>query len=113
MPNFSDRLKELRTQSGITLKDLADRLGISSRMVYYLEAGQREPNLDTIANLCDLFNVSSDYLLGKSDKPNIDSVTLEMLYKDMESEFQQPLSDELKESIKKYIELRLKNKKDT
>lgn len=65
--NFSGRLKELRQQADISQKDLAALVGISARAFRFYESGEREPNIATLITLADYFNVSLDYLIGRSD----------------------------------------------
>lgn len=67
-----NRIKELRTERGITQADLAKILKISDRAVGYYENGDREPDYSTLLKIADYFDVSIDYLLGASDikKPN-------------------------------------------
>ena len=68
---FKERLKELRKMNGITQKELAEHLGFTHVAVVKWENGQREPDFSTIVKLSQFFNVSTDYLLGKSDDPSI------------------------------------------
>jgi transcriptional regulator with XRE-family HTH domain len=67
MATFSERLRELRTQYDYSQQDLADKMGATKQMISQYERGVRKPDLDTLTALCDIFNVSSDYLMGKSD----------------------------------------------
>lgn len=67
MATFSERLRELRTQYGYSQQDLADKMSATKQMISQYERGIRKPDLDTLTALCDVFNVSSDYLMGKSD----------------------------------------------
>ena len=60
-------LKQARKNMGLTQKDVADKLGIHYTTYRNYEQGQREPNNKTILALSNLFNVSTDYLLGKED----------------------------------------------
>ena len=64
---FSERLKELRTEKGVKQKDVAEFIGISTNGDCFYELGQREPSLQTLSKLCDYFEVSADYLIGRSD----------------------------------------------
>ena len=64
---MKERLKELRLERGLTQKQVADYLGISDRGYGYYEAGRREPSIECLKKLCDLFEVSADYLIGRSD----------------------------------------------
>lgn len=66
---LSNRLKVSRKTIGKTQKDLAQYLGISERGYQNYEMGAREPNLEVLTKLADYFNVSTDYLLGRSDDP--------------------------------------------
>lgn len=64
---FSERLKELRNEAGITRSELALKLNVSTRLVCYWENGERECDFETLFKLSDVFDVSIDYLLGKKD----------------------------------------------
>ena len=66
--NLSNRLKELRQQSNASQQELADLLGVSTRAWRFYESGDREPNIAGLITLADYFNVSLDYLVGRSDK---------------------------------------------
>jgi len=68
--NFSSRLKELRQHNKVSQQELADLLGISTRAWRFYEAGDREPNIHGLITLADFFNVSLDYLVGRSDATN-------------------------------------------
>ena len=62
-----NRIKELRTEKGITQADLAKILKISDRAVGYYENGDREPDYTTLLKIAEYFDVSIDYLLGRVD----------------------------------------------
>jgi hypothetical protein len=62
------RLRELRLEKGLRLKDVAEAMGVTLRTISNYEAGIREPSLDMLVKLCKFFEVSSDYLLGLSDE---------------------------------------------
>lgn len=65
---FKDRLKELREDQGMTQEKIADKLNISRSMLSNYETGKFEPNLETLILIADFFNVSLDYLLGRTKK---------------------------------------------
>lgn len=67
---FKERLKELRKINRITQKELAEHLGFTHVAVTKWENGQREPDFSTVVKLAQFFNVSTDYLLGKTDEPS-------------------------------------------
>lgn len=73
MADLKERLRELRKQSDLSQQDIADKMGVSKQTISQYERGVREPDLDNLLALCDIFNVSADYLLGKAD------VTLRLL----------------------------------
>lgn len=71
MPKFADRLKQLRSEYGLSQQQLADKLGcISKSSINMYERGEREPGLELLEAIADFFNVDMNYLLGKSDIPN-------------------------------------------
>lgn len=65
------RLKELRKQRGVSQLRLAMDLGLSQNTVSRYETGEREADYRTLILLGDYFNVSIDYLLGRTDNPRI------------------------------------------
>lgn len=67
MSAFNDRLLELRRQRDLSQSELANYIGVNKQTISQYERGVRRPDLDTLSILCDFFNVSSDYLLGKSN----------------------------------------------
>ncbi|MDR2933127.1 MAG: helix-turn-helix transcriptional regulator [Oscillospiraceae bacterium] len=69
MVDFCDRLKKLRLEKGTPQKDLSVLLGVSVRAYQFYESGDREPNIENINKLADFFEVSADYLLGRTDDP--------------------------------------------
>ena len=65
MSGFSQRLAALRRERGMTQAELAARLGISKSAVSMYERGNREPELDLLQEMADLFGVSVSSLLGR------------------------------------------------
>jgi len=65
-----NRIKELRSEKGLLQSDVAKYIGKSERMVGFYEKGERDPNTDTLIKLSELFDVSTDYILGKSSIRN-------------------------------------------
>jgi len=64
---FNERLRQLREEKGMDREQLAARLDMSYSTIAKYEAGSRFPDQDTLLKLADIFDVSTDYLLGKSD----------------------------------------------
>lgn len=67
---FADRLSKLRTAKKLTQQDIANKLGITRQAYSFYETGKREPDYETLKKLVDLFEVSIDYLLGRSNDPS-------------------------------------------
>lgn len=64
---FAQRLKALRKEKGLKQSELAQELKVTQRKISYWEIGQLEPDLLTLWKISDYFQVSIDYLIGKSD----------------------------------------------
>ena len=64
---FAERLKALRKKHGYTQVSLAETLGVSKGTVAMWETGKRTPDFETLIKLSDLFDVRTDYILGKSN----------------------------------------------
>lgn len=65
------RLKHARENARKTQKQVADKLGISIGTLSGYERDYRDPDTDTLNNLAELYNVSADYLLGRTDDMQI------------------------------------------
>ena len=63
-----NRLKELRIEKGLTQEKLAKKIGINRTTIAKIESGDRDLTLDHIQRMSDFFNVSYDYILGKSNE---------------------------------------------
>ncbi len=68
--SFGIRVKGLREIEGITQKDLAERLQVSKANMSKYESNSIEPSMKTITKIASIFNVSTDYLLGKDESPS-------------------------------------------
>ena len=67
MPRFSERLRQLRTERGLRQADLAKHLGIAQTTVANYEQHARFPDEERLSKIAQYFDVSLDYLLGRSD----------------------------------------------
>lgn len=66
-----DRLEEPRVGHGFSREKLAERLDVGYANIYRWEREERDPQGEVIAKIANLFNVSSDYLLGRTDNPGV------------------------------------------
>lgn len=66
---FSERLLQCRKTAELSQKSLADALGVSDAAVTMMEKSRRSPSFEILCALADYFDVSLDYLVGRSDDP--------------------------------------------
>lgn len=71
MSDFATQLKIIRKKRGITQKQLAIDIGASERGIQQYELGERKPAFDILLSLADYFDVSLDYLTGRTDNPEV------------------------------------------
>lgn len=67
--DFQTRLTNIRRSKGFTQKQVADGIGISEVGLQNYENGRRKPAFDVLIALADFYDVSIDYLVGRSDDP--------------------------------------------
>ncbi|MET3545946.1 DNA-binding XRE family transcriptional regulator [Paenibacillus sp. VMFN-D1] len=65
--NYGNRISELREQRKLTQEALSITLGISRAALSHYEKNRRKPDFDTLSKLADYFQVSIDYLLGRTE----------------------------------------------
>ena len=68
--SFAQILSELRRTAGLSQRKAAADLNISQALLSHYENGAREPGLNFVCRVCDYYNVTADYLLGRSPKPD-------------------------------------------
>ena len=61
---FHELLKQLRTEAGLTQKQLGERIGVPKSVISYYELQERIPSPDTLKKIAAEFHVTTDYLLG-------------------------------------------------
>jgi len=66
-PMVGDRIRKLRTQQKLSQKELARKLDVSVATIKNWENDSSDPCLENIRTLSSIFNVTTDYLLGKSE----------------------------------------------
>nr|WP_325179342.1 helix-turn-helix transcriptional regulator [uncultured Oscillibacter sp.] len=77
MQILAKRLKELREERRIYQRELAEILDMSFRGYQNYETGQSEPKLATLLAIADYYQVSIDYLVGRTDAPDFQPVQTE------------------------------------
>lgn len=64
---IGERLRELRKERNMSQQDVADILTISQQSIQCYEANKKEPSINTLKKLADIFDVSIEYLIGAID----------------------------------------------
>ena len=97
LKTIGERIKHLRVQAKLKQVDVANKTGISTSNISRIEKNEINPSADTILQICNLFSVSSDWLLMGNElkyKPNKKTATEELLlenFRDMNQEQQRQL----------------------
>lgn len=68
--NIGSRIAKLREQRGWTQEQTAAAIGISRAALSHYEKNRREPDTETLAKFADLFHISIDYLVGRTNTPH-------------------------------------------
>ena len=72
MVNLGERLKTLRIESGLTQKQIAERVGVAISGISSYESGTRLPSYPVLIKLARVYHVQTDFLLGVTSKETID-----------------------------------------
>lgn len=70
---IGEKIQQLRKQRGLYQKELSLYLNVSVSTISNYEKGMYQPDLDTLCKLADYFRVSTDYLLGRTAEPCMQS----------------------------------------
>ncbi len=81
MVEFGKILRSLRIKAGLTQKQLAEKMGVTSSVVSYYELSERNPSPEILVKLSHIFHVTTDYLLGIEREKN-DSLDIKGLSKE-------------------------------
>lgn len=114
---LSNRMRELRRINGFSQEDIAKRLDISTSAYGFYEQGKTIPNAKTLEFLADMYDVTVDYLLGRSSNPQLrakDEVDIARNVEEMKQSLEngslrmsldgEEITDEVKEFILDQIE---------
>ena len=96
---FSERLKKLRKDAGLTQVDVAEKLGISQPAYASWERGIKKPTQDNLVKIAQVLNVSVDYLVGNLEEKSDALDNIELFFR-MNSK---GLTEEEKETFKKEL----------
>ncbi len=67
---LGERMKQLRKERKIPEKTLSELMGVKIRAYQFYESGKNEPTISGLIALADFYDVTIDYLVGRTDNPN-------------------------------------------
>ena len=111
---LGNNIKELRKNKRMTQKDLAEAMRVSQQTVGAWETERAIPGADTLSDLADYFNVTTDYLLGrpeKKDDDNVDYVALDKALDNARSFDGEPMDDHDREILRGILKVYFTTKK--
>lgn len=79
-----ERIKELAKKQGLSINSLEEKLGYSRNTIYALKRNQ--PGSEKLQQIADYFNVSTDYLLGRTDNPHVASDSAKVFVDEQEQQ---------------------------
>lgn len=108
-----NRIKELRNKKGIKQADLANFLGVVQGTLSYWENDKFDVDNASLQKLADYFNVSTDYILGRTDDPPLSQKKVSVNDKDLKIAFwgNPNEDDELLEDVRSYAQF-VKDRKE-
>ena len=71
MEIFAERIRELRIEHGLTQEEVGEIIGVKRYSIYSYEKGRACPEMKGLVALADYFDVSMDYLAGRTDKREV------------------------------------------
>lgn len=106
---LGNRIKILREEKGLKQEDLAKEMSVSPSTIGMYEINKREPNNELVLKLAEFFNVSTDYLLGKSDIRNPEKIDDDKINIGLSTKDYTPPTEEQQEKIEEYAKFVLKD----
>jgi transcriptional regulator with XRE-family HTH domain len=94
---FAKRLKQLRLDLNMKQSELANKIDVSPSTIGMYEQGRRTADQDTLIKLAEAFNVTIDYLLGRSDEPNTTSKNRKSDSEDEEKDIEKAIDELLQQ----------------
>ncbi len=107
-----EMIKKVRLSEGDSQAHMGEKLGVAQRTIAGWESGARQPNAEMIVKIAEAYNVSTDYLLGRTDEsPEKPLVPRPTVIAARPTEGMPPVSqEEMEDIIRQAYELILKNK---
>lgn len=104
MNKFNERFRILKDESGLSSKELSQKLDIApSTLSYYLK--DREPNYDMLIKIADYFDVTIDWLVGNDTEQNITLLKIELINLQLENKNLLDKIDKMKRKLTNLVEI--------
>lgn len=105
-----ERVSNLSKKQGISLNKLAEDIGLSKNVIYQWRTSS--PKAETLEKVAEYFHVSTDYLLGRTDTPSLDTKStipedLNKILDNVKSFDGKPMTDNDREAIRAFLEGRM------
>lgn len=108
--NIGEKIKELREKNGKTQLDVSKALDVTYQTIYKYEKGIAVPPADAILKLAEYFNVTTDYLLGRTDNPDMLNEPIQIAASMKDGLDISDMDDDEKEFINDFVKM-VRNKK--
>lgn len=102
LPILSIRIKELRKERKWSQKELGEKVEVSESFISKVESGKKQPSREVTAKIAEIFNVTIDFLLGRSDEEDLNEM-LDVKFKSMKERLSN-LPESQREMIMKQAE---------
>lgn len=109
---IGNRIKFLREELGLKQEELAKKLSVSPSSIGMYETNKREPNNELVIKLANFFNVSTDYLLGKSDIRNPEEQIKQEFEFAYHKEMEGLSDEEIADALRFYKQIKYGNKEN-
>jgi len=102
---FGTKLRNLRENLNLSQLDVANNIGCSSKVLSNYELDKREPDFETLIKICDFFDITADFLLGRVKSPKyykeieLNPLTEKLLY------YFEALPEQYKKDVIRYAKL--------
>lgn len=109
---FKDRLLQLRKELGLTQEEFAEKIGYSRTAISAWEIGRNEPSNSDVIKIANFFNVSTDYLLGKTEVRNAEEANFQFAFHKDDIDTEGLTKDDIKEALEIYRMLKARENKE-
>lgn len=102
---FGERLKSVRKANFVRQQQLAEHLNVAVSTLSQYENDKRHPNFDILCDIADYFNVTTDYLIGKSNSPTNTNKIFDLIDSDLHGMSYEKLINKISNHLKSMYEV--------